>query len=87
MSGTQQLLEDRGADYGDCVENHENIAGHMSLILGIPVSARQAALCMVGVKLARESYQHKDDNCDDGEAYFHIAKVCAHAEGKHRRKS
>lgn len=89
MGTVEALLSERQDDYGDCVETHTRMAGHISLILGVPVTARQAALCMVAVKLARESHQHKDDNCDDGGSYFEIAKKCAHAEaagtGKHRR--
>ena len=78
MGTVEQLLADRGACYDAPLPNHERIAGHWSLILGHDVTAHQVALCMVAVKLARESFAHKDDNCDDGEAYFRIAKIIAH---------
>jgi hypothetical protein len=76
----EQLLEDRGRSYDEPLPNHQRIAGHWSLILGHEVTAHQVALCMVAVKLARESFRHKADNCDDGEAYFRIANLIAEAD-------
>lgn len=77
MGTVGQIQSERWDDYGDPVENHQRIAGHWSLILDQRVTAHQVALCMVAVKLARETHRHKDDNCDDGGEYFDIAKKCA----------
>ena len=77
MGTVGDIQAERWDDYGDPVEAHERIAAHWTLLLGHKVTARQVALCMVQVKLAREAYSHKDDNCDDGGEYFDIAKKCA----------
>lgn len=77
MGTVESLLSERGNDYDEPRANHSRIAAIWSAILGVEVSAHQAALCMVGVKLAREAYKHKADNCDDGEAYFRIARIIA----------
>jgi hypothetical protein len=70
---------DRQESYGDCVDNHRRIALIFSGILGIEVSAHQAALLMEGVKLAREAHRPKRDNRVDGAAYWRIADACAEA--------
>ena len=87
MGTVEQLLNDRGADYDAPLPNHRRIAAIWTAILGHEVTAHQAALCMVGVKLAREAYKHKADNCDDGEAYFRIANIIAEAELNPRNDS
>lgn len=73
----EQLIAARGDDYSDPVSNHRRIASLWTAILGHEVTPHQVALCMVAVKLSREAFRHKDDNCDDGEAYFRIAKIIA----------
>lgn len=65
---------DRQADYGAPEDNLARIAQIWSGILGVPVTARTVALCMVGVKLAREGYRHKHDNLVDAYAYLEIAE-------------
>lgn len=57
----------RQKQYGHPLYNFERTAQIMSAILGIPVTAEQAALCMIGVKLARESFKpHRDNIVDIG---------------------
>jgi hypothetical protein len=48
-----QVLEDRGAAYGDPKTQMEAIAQRWSTTLGTPVTAHQVALCMIDLKLAR----------------------------------
>ena len=48
-----QVLEDRGAAYGDPKTQMEAIARRWSITLGTPVTAQQVALCMIDLKLAR----------------------------------
>jgi len=60
------LLNDRGADYGDAIDNFERIAIIWTAIFGIPVTRAQVALCMAGVKMARlvETPEHDDSWLD-----------------------
>lgn len=60
------LLNDRGEDYGDVVDNFERIAIIWTAIFGIPVTRAQVALCMAGVKMARlvETPEHDDSWLD-----------------------
>ena len=77
------ILEEAGAlvagvrqeAYGDPSEMHAKIAAIWSVILGHEVSPRQVALCLAGMKLARESHRHKRDNLVDLAAYAHLADV------------
>lgn len=67
---------DRQKDYDHPYENFSRIAMIWSAILGIEITPEQVALCMVGVKIARESHAPKDDNIIDGVGYFlTLAKV------------
>lgn len=75
--GDAELLEaqrlvngDRQADYGSPADNYRDIAAVWSGILGQPVTARQAALMMVGLKLAREAHKPKRDNIVDAHGYL-----------------
>lgn len=61
---------DRQVDYDHPLDNFTRAAKIWSAILGIEVSAEQVALCMVGVKLAREANKAKLDNTVDGIGYF-----------------
>lgn len=44
---------DRAATHGDLVETHDNIAALWSAYLGVPISAKQVALMMALLKIAR----------------------------------
>ena len=67
-------MGDRNKAHGTPAENHARIAAIWSAILGIEVTATQAALCMAGMKLARMAYQPTHlDSAIDGAAYFAIA--------------
>jgi len=67
---------DRQKDYDHPYDNFKRIARIWSAILGIEITPEQVALCMVGVKIARESHAPKDDNIVDGVGYFlTLAKV------------
>lgn len=56
----------RQVDYGPAKENLQNIADLWSVILGIPVTTDQVALCMIQVKVARliRSPHHADSWVD-----------------------
>lgn len=61
---------DRQNDYGHPLDDFSRAGKIWEAILGIPVSAEQVALCMVGVKIAREVNRQKLDNTVDGIGYF-----------------
>ena len=50
-------------EYGTVAENFSRAALIWSAVLGHPVTREQVALCMIGLKLARLSY---DDKAADG---------------------
>lgn len=67
---------DRSADYGPPAENMERTAAIWSGILGVPITPRLVALCLVGLKLAREGYKHTRDNLVDAHGYLLCAEEC-----------
>lgn len=58
-----QVLEDRGAAYGDPKVQMQAIAQRWSITLGVTVTPQQVALCMIELKLARLAH---DPNYADG---------------------
>ena len=60
------IYGDRQQEYGPAKENLQNIADLWSVVLGIPVTADQVALCMIQVKVARltRSPDHTDSWVD-----------------------
>jgi hypothetical protein len=77
LEEANRLVEgSRSNDYGSPSDNHERIASLWSVLFGQDITARQVALAMVLVKVAREVHSPKRDNLVDGAAYFHIADMC-----------
>jgi hypothetical protein len=66
-------------EYGELNESMGRIADVWSAILGRRVNANQVALCMAGLKLIRESHEHKRDNLVDAAAYCYIADEVTHS--------
>jgi len=60
---------DRQADYGHPIDDWTRTAAMWSAILGVPVTAEQAVMCMVTVKLSREVNRPKRDNRTDAAGY------------------
>lgn len=60
---------DRQQDYGGVRGSFDQIALVWSGVLGVMVSAEKVALCMIGLKLVRESHAHGDDNVVDIAGY------------------
>lgn len=56
--------------YGDAKESFARIAAVWISILKHPVSGREVALCMAGLKLCRESNAHHRDNLVDAAGYL-----------------
>jgi hypothetical protein len=71
LSEAEDLIHGARNDYYDHpLDNFTRIAKIWSAILGIEVTYRQVALCMDGVKLAREAHRPKRDNRVDGPGYW-----------------
>ena len=56
---------DRRASYGPVNASFEQTAKIWSGILGTDITPQEVALCMIGLKLQRESFAHKRDNLVD----------------------
>ncbi len=75
-------MGDRRDDYGDPADTHQRIADTFNAARGKDLTAEDAAIFMVCVKLCRtKDSPLKADNYIDGAAYFGIAAECAKAEG------
>lgn len=70
MYAAELVTGDRQIDYDHPLDNFTRAGKIWEAILGVPVTAEQVALCMVGVKIARESNKAKLDNTIDGIGYF-----------------
>jgi hypothetical protein len=79
-AGTEILMEadavagrDRSRDYGHPLQNHERIAAIWNVLIGKkllhPIAAREVAIMMIGLKLAREVNSPKHDNLVDIAGY------------------
>ena len=69
---------DRNKAYGHPKEDFARIAAHWGAILGVVVTPKQVALCMIAVKIARECHSTKLDNWVDMAGY---ARCGAAVEG------
>ena len=67
------VLGDRNAAYGDPTADFTRVAAGWSALFGITVTAKQALLAMVWLKLCREVHAPKDDNLVDAHGYLLLA--------------
>ena len=58
--------------YGSPQKNYERVAVIWSVILGVSITPQQVVLCMIGLKIARESHRHKRDNTVDIAGYAEL---------------
>lgn len=63
------VCRDRNSDYGHPKDDFERTAQIWSAIIGRTITARQVALCMIGVKMSRECHRPKRDNRVDMAGY------------------
>ena len=61
---------ERQEAYGHPLDNFTRASQIWGVILGCEVTPEQVALCMVGMKLAREAHLSKPDTVVDGIGYF-----------------
>ena len=69
------LNRDRAEDYGDLVDNFENIQTIANILLKkdrIALKLEHVAIVMIAVKIAREGNKHKRDNLVDAVNYIQI---------------
>jgi hypothetical protein len=64
-----ECVVERGDAYGNPAPLFGLIAKRWSLTLGVPVTARQVALCMIDMKLARAALRAKSDTAVDIAGY------------------
>lgn len=67
------VYSDRQKDYGHPADDYGRTAALWSALLGVKITAKQAALCMVLVKLSREMNMPKPDNMIDAHGYLLVA--------------
>lgn len=71
---------DRAAAYGHPYDDYSRTAALWSVLLGgkltKPITAHEAALCMIAVKLSREIHTPKRDNMVDAAGYSWVAFKC-----------
>ena len=60
---------ERNTDYGHPADDFQKTADMWSVILGIPISTQQMALCMIAVKISRLMHKPKRDNLVDIAGY------------------
>lgn len=59
------VSEDRQDAYGHPLDNLDRAARIWSVIIGAEVTAEQVALCMIGMKIARQVHKPKADTVVD----------------------
>lgn len=71
---------DRRSDYGHPADDYGRVAKIWSIILKREVSAEQAALCMIGVKLSRLCNEIKRDSLVDVAGYAEVVNCIVEAK-------
>jgi hypothetical protein len=79
---------DRCNDYGHPADDYAKVAKIWTGILlpklkeGVEITPVDAALCMVGIKIAREANRPKRDNLVDGAGYFAVIERIRQREAR-----
>jgi hypothetical protein len=70
------VSHDRQSQYGHPVEHFTDVGRIWGSILRIPdISPQKIGLMMTGLKIARESFKHKDDNLVDAIGYIKTVDI------------
>lgn len=78
---------DRQRDYSHPLDDYTRTSGIWNEMLGLDVDAREAMLCMIGVKLSRESHRHTYDNCVDIAGYAGCIEKAYREEWRREQKA
>ena len=74
LKEADQIINERSEEkarmYGPFEEGMERAAMIASGATGKDITAKDMYMCMVALKLSRESYSHKEDNLLDAVAYI-----------------
>lgn len=62
--------EEKEREYGDFSESMEKASKLASIITSKDISTEDMHICMVALKMSRESFKHKEDNLLDCVAYL-----------------
>ena len=74
----------RRSDYGDALQSFEDIATLWSVVLKVPVSAEQVALCQALLKMGRLiNKPNHVDSWVDGIGYFALGGAISQTPGRH----
>lgn len=76
---------DRQASYGPIDQDFSRTAKIWSAIKGVEFSTREVALFMIGLKMSRETHQHKRDNWTDIAGYAKCGHICSSLAEKRER--
>lgn len=77
---------DRQQDYGHPLDDFTKTAKMWSAVLGQEVSPEQVPLCMILVKISRETNRHKRDNLVDIAGYAKTLKLVVNEKEKRSRE-
>lgn len=67
---------ERQEEYGPPAKHLARIAAIWGAVLNRPVTAREVALCMAGLKLARAGHGHSRDSLVDLVGYIRLIEMC-----------
>lgn len=79
---------ERNEDYGPMSEGFNKTASIWTALLsnklkiGVNITAQDVCILMMGLKLSRESFKHKDDNLVDTIGYAEILGIIQEEENK-----
>jgi hypothetical protein len=62
--------EEKEREYGPFIEGMGKASAIASVLCNKEISTKDMYMCMVALKLSRESYKHKEDNLLDAVAYL-----------------
>lgn len=76
LEKAQDVARVRQEEYGTPLNNMAMTAKLWSPILGIEVTPQQVAICMILLKISRETHLHQDDNIVDIAGYANMLERC-----------
>jgi len=76
---------DRNIDYGHPLDDFGKVAKMWEVVLGCSITAEQIGLCMICVKIARQTNRPKRDNMVDAAGYAETVQKCI--DERYRRET